>query len=306
MVPATFGGKALQSMTRDGATLPFTRETIKGVEYAMFAASAGAFTATYGADTPAPSITAVSAVAQQNGTATVTWTTDEAADSRVDYGTSASPLNLNVTDPARVTSHSMQLSGLTPGTTYHFRVTSADSVGNSTTSPAAAGAPATFTVPTAPVSVTAFPNTTTIEPGLGTARGGNAASLTANDNNYFEVNSTTSGTRTTSWYGSFTGVPSTLSQLTVSYLGRNSASCTQVISIWRWTDGTWVQLNSSSVGNTETARNNLAPTGAAGNYAARPARSGCACAARGRRTSSPPASSCRSPTCGRDLTRAGR
>ena len=33
------------------------------------------------------------------------------------------------------------------------------------------------------------------------------AALAADDNAYYQVNSTTAGTRTTSWYGSFTGVP---------------------------------------------------------------------------------------------------
>ncbi len=41
MVPASFGGQALQSMSRDGAPLSFTREVIKGVDYAFFAAGAG-------------------------------------------------------------------------------------------------------------------------------------------------------------------------------------------------------------------------------------------------------------------------
>ena len=39
--PTTFGGSALQAMTRDGAPVTFTRETIKGVEYAFFAAGRG-------------------------------------------------------------------------------------------------------------------------------------------------------------------------------------------------------------------------------------------------------------------------
>lgn len=109
-----------------------------------------------------------------------------------------------------------------------------------------------------------FPAATVIE--TGTARAGNAASLAADDNNYFQVNSTTSGTRTSSWYGSFTGAPSGLSALKVSYIGRNSRSCTQVIAAWRWTDSTWQQLNSSAVANTETAHNDLVPPEAAGAY----------------------------------------
>ena len=74
------------------------------------------------------------------------------------------------------------------------------------------------------------------------------------------------GTRTTSWYGSFTGVPTTLSGLSVTYRGRNSASCTQVIAAWRWTDSTWQTLHSGALGNTETTRANLVPPGAAANY----------------------------------------
>jgi hypothetical protein len=262
MVPTAFGGSTLQSMTRDGATLPFTRETIKGVEYAFFAAGAGAYTASYGADTTAPAISAVSAVAATDGSATVTWTTDEASDSRVDYGTAPATLGQSASDAARVTAHSVRLTGLVPGTTYHYRVRSADAAGNAATSPAAASAPATFAVPVAPV--TKFPAAVVIE--TGTLRGGNAASLNADDNVYYQVNSTTTGTRTSSWYGSFTGVPASLSNLQVTYTGRNSASCTQVIAAWRWTDSTWQQLDSSSVGNTETTRANLVPPGAAGNY----------------------------------------
>ena len=89
MVPAPFNGKALRSMTRDGSAVTVTRETIKGVEYAFFAASAGQYAASYEADTTAPRSRASRPTAATDGTATVTWTTDEAADSRVDYGTSA-------------------------------------------------------------------------------------------------------------------------------------------------------------------------------------------------------------------------
>ena len=76
--------------------------------------------------------------------ATVTWTTDEPADSRVDYGTTAGSLTQNATDASAVTAHSVRLTGLTPGTTYHYRVRSADGSGNATTSPLAPAAPATF------------------------------------------------------------------------------------------------------------------------------------------------------------------
>ena len=258
MVPASFGGQALQSLSRDGAPVMFTREVIKGVEYAFFAAAAGSYTATYAPDTTAPAISAVTAVAAADGTATVTWNTDEPSDSRVDYGTTAA-LGQSATDAAAVTAHSVRLTGLTPGASYHYRVRSADGAGNATTSPAAVSPPATFAVP-----ANAFPAATVIE--TGTLRAGTVAALNADDNVYYQVNSTTTGTRTTSWYGSFTGVPTALSGLKVTYRGRNSASCTQVIAAWRWTDSTWQQLHSGALGNTETTRADLVPPGPAANY----------------------------------------
>ncbi len=77
--------------------------------------------------------------------ATITWNTDEPSTSRVDYGTSSSNLNLNVSDSTLVTSHSLTLSGLTAGTTYYFRVTSVDASNNSSSSPPTGSSPANFT-----------------------------------------------------------------------------------------------------------------------------------------------------------------
>ena len=261
MVPASFGGKALTGLTRDGAAVSYTREVIKGVDYAFFAAAAGTYAASYAPDTSPPAISDLTAVGAPDGTATITWTTDEAADSRVDYGTSESALTQNASDPAVVTAHSVRLTGLTPGITYHYRVRSADGSGNASTAPALGSPPATVAVP---VAVTAFPSATAIE--TGTLREGSAAALTADDNVFFRVNSTTSGTRTTSWYGSFAGVPAALSDLKVTYVGRNSRSCTQVVAAWRWTDGTWQQLNSRSVGTSDVTLADLVPPGTAASY----------------------------------------
>jgi hypothetical protein len=261
MVPGSFGGKALKTVTRDGSPVTVTKQTIKGVEYGFFTATAGQYAASYEADTTAPGISSVTATAAADGTAKVTWTTDETADSRVDYGTSATALTQNATDAGNVTSHSVDLTGLGAGTTYYYRVRSTDPSGNATTSPAAASAPASF-----PVPVAAFPAAPVIETGGGTLRAGNAASLTADDNNFFQVTSTTTGTRTTSWYGSFTGVPAGIGNLKVSYRGMNSASCTQEVAAWRWTDNTWQTLDSRAVTTTEISINDLAPPGASAGY----------------------------------------
>ena len=96
--------------------------------------------------------------------------------------------------------------------------------------------------------------------------GGTFAGLAADDNVLYRVNSTTSATRTTSWYGRFTGVPAGITSLSATYRGSNSRSCTQTIAVWRWTDSTWQTVNSVSQGTTETTRANLVPTGAAANY----------------------------------------
>jgi hypothetical protein len=98
-------------------------------------------------------------------------------------------------------------------------------------------------------TVTSAPAGTTIE--SGTLRAGTFSRLGADDNSFYEVNSTTSGTRTSSWYARFTGVSRDLSSLRVAYRGRNSASCTQTVSVWNWSTGAWVQLDSRSVGTTE-------------------------------------------------------
>jgi len=65
--------------------------------------------------------------------ATITWTTDEAATSRVDYGLDISYGSF-VFDPTSDTSHNIELTGLSSSTTYHFKVTSVDSSGNSASS----------------------------------------------------------------------------------------------------------------------------------------------------------------------------
>src|SRR5438105_7015983 len=97
--------------------------------------TSGDFTfTTSSSDTTPPVITAVAAGGISATGATITWTTDEASDSQVEYGTttsygSSSPLNTSM-----VTSHSVALSGLTASTLYHYRVKSRDAAGNLATS----------------------------------------------------------------------------------------------------------------------------------------------------------------------------
>ncbi|HYK90301.1 MAG TPA: fibronectin type III domain-containing protein, partial [Acidobacteriota bacterium] len=87
-------------------------------------------TVTYNAsDTTPPVISAVSARVTST-TAIISWETNEAATSQVEYGTAATYGSTTVADPNLVSSHSQTLTGLTPKTDYHFRVKSGDSAGN--------------------------------------------------------------------------------------------------------------------------------------------------------------------------------
>src|SRR2546425_8968119 len=62
--------------------------------------------------------------------ATITWATDEASDSQVEYGTTTAYGQVSALASALVTSHSVGLSGLLASTVYHYRVKSRDAVGN--------------------------------------------------------------------------------------------------------------------------------------------------------------------------------
>jgi len=409
-----------------GVTYYYTVTSVDGLNNTVTSPAPPNAPATFTTPLPQPPvISAVTAVPGQNGAATITWTTNTASTSRVDYGTSSGSLTLNASTASLVTAHTITLSGLTQGVTYYYRVTSVDGSGNSATSPATTGSPASFvetaaatysiwttsntpaTIDSAdpgavelgmkfrsdvagyvtglrfykaaantgvhignlwtttgtqlatvtfsgetasgwqqasfstPVliaagttyiisyyapaghysvtepyfdgtngdnpplhalsnsagggngvyqygstsafpaqtydssnywvdvlfsasTVSAFPSAVVIQ--TGTLSAGTAASLGADDNTYYQVNSTTSGTRTSSWYGSFTSVPSTLSNLMVTYKGKNSRSCTQVVSIWNWSTSAWVQLVSAAVSTTEVLQGPLSPTGTLANY----------------------------------------
>jgi len=65
--------------------------------------------------------------------ATITWTTDQLADSLVEYGTTTS-YGSSLKDSILTTSHTILLSNLIPATTYHFKVTSTNSYGFSSSS----------------------------------------------------------------------------------------------------------------------------------------------------------------------------
>src|SRR5207245_3194294 len=62
--------------------------------------------------------------------ATISWTTDEASDSQVEYGLTPAYGSATVLNASLVTAHSQAVSGLSASTLYHYRVKSRDAVGN--------------------------------------------------------------------------------------------------------------------------------------------------------------------------------
>lgn len=88
------------------------------------------FTTQGGGDTTPPVISGVSVSSITTNSVTITWTTNEAGDTQVNYGTTTgygSSTGLNTT---MVTIHSAFVSGLSAGAQYHYRVKSKDSPGN--------------------------------------------------------------------------------------------------------------------------------------------------------------------------------
>ena len=83
-----------------------------------------------GPDTAAPVVSAVQATNVGTTGATISWTTDEPADTWVEYGTTTAYGSSTTRDPALATAHSQNLTALAPGTLYHYQVTSRDGAGN--------------------------------------------------------------------------------------------------------------------------------------------------------------------------------
>ena len=95
---------------------------------------AGSVTVAGQGDTTAPLISAVASSGISQSSATITWTTNEASDSQVEYGTTIAYGSSTVLNSSLVTSHLQTLTGLSAGTTYHYRVKSRDAAGNLATS----------------------------------------------------------------------------------------------------------------------------------------------------------------------------
>src|SRR5206468_11575094 len=97
--------------------------------------ASAAVTVTVSNDLTPPVLSGATASALSVDTAAISWTTDELADSQVQYGLRTGYRSASVLDASRVTAHTVTLNGLTAGTLYHYRVKSKDAAGNLAVSP---------------------------------------------------------------------------------------------------------------------------------------------------------------------------
>ena len=84
----------------------------------------------YTTDTQPPRFSNVAASGVTATTAIITWNTNENADTQVAYGLTAALGTVTAVNPALALTHSVNLTGLTPNTTYHFQVRSRDGFNN--------------------------------------------------------------------------------------------------------------------------------------------------------------------------------
>lgn len=117
------------------------------------------------ADTTPPTISLINSTNITSSGATITWTTNESADSQVEYGITSDYGSQTTLDTNLVTSHSVSISSLSASTLYHYRVKSKDAASNLATS-----SDYTFTTASSSVTIIDYPNITDV----------NAVDITAN------------------------------------------------------------------------------------------------------------------------------
>jgi PGF-pre-PGF domain-containing protein len=111
-------------LRRSDGTLIESSTALDGI--VNFTMTGGLSTGTYHVDTSFV-ITDVNYDTPATDSVNITWETNKNSDGLVQYGTTSGNYPSNTSDQEMVISHSIELSGLSPGITYYFVVTSTDS-----------------------------------------------------------------------------------------------------------------------------------------------------------------------------------
>lgn len=128
---ALAGGTATLAFTNFGGTADSNVAASGGMDF--LTSANGASYSLMQLDTDPPIISNVQVTNITTNSALVTWTTNEPADSRVDYGLT-STLGASVSSPTLVTSHSLTLTGLSSNALYYYQVRSKDAAQNESVS----------------------------------------------------------------------------------------------------------------------------------------------------------------------------
>ncbi|MFA6097661.1 MAG: LamG-like jellyroll fold domain-containing protein, partial [Candidatus Paceibacterota bacterium] len=164
-------------------------------------------------DTTPPVISGEAASSITSSGATITWTTDEASDTQIEYGTTLSYGNSTTLNLSMVASHSQALTNLTSSTLYHYRVKSKDGAGNLAT-----GTDKTFTTAEVYVpvltSITVSPATASV--GIGSTQTFNATPKDQNGNLMTGI--------TINWISSDTGIARVAPGIAVANISTGEAT----------------------------------------------------------------------------------
>jgi chitodextrinase len=142
------------------------------------------------------------------------------------------------------------------GTTYSYYVVAYDAAGN--VSPGSnqvsvsvpSGGPAS-TYKASPSSVTLY---------SGSVYSGTVADLASSNGVFLKISSTATSAPVADWYGWVSSVPTTAKNLSVTYVGKSTATCNQTVRIYNWEYGRWDALDTRSVG-TELVTVTATPSG---------------------------------------------
>jgi methionine-rich copper-binding protein CopC len=159
-LPTASSAGSLNSLTLNGTTVSYQTETIKGLQYAVFPAGAGTYSAHYAGTASAATAGAAprtAATSTVNATAapaspptnrnvradpladqtvSVLWDTDQQAEGTVEFGSTPNALNATRHGSGRVTGHWVLLTQLAPGHRYFYRVRSRNPAGHEAVSAA--------------------------------------------------------------------------------------------------------------------------------------------------------------------------